>query len=70
VTNSILSLRIPEISFFKAYFPLKKNLRKEESAVENEKDILYILCLDYLLNFYNHRRLQSSSNMHTVYFLD
>lgn len=37
MTNSIASLRSPEISSFKVYFSLKKSLRKIESAAENQK---------------------------------
>lgn len=38
MTNSTASLRSPEISPLKICFALKKNLRKEDSAVENQNE--------------------------------
>lgn len=37
MTTSIARLKNPEILSFKVYFTLKKNIRKEESAAENQK---------------------------------
>lgn len=37
--NSTVSPKCPEISAFKVCYALKKNLRKEESTVEDEKKL-------------------------------
>lgn len=44
IINSIVSLKGPGISAFKVCFASKKNLRKEESAAEDQKKIFGTAC--------------------------